>query len=137
MLRKSLIFVTMLAHFALIPMASADQESSPNSQESKAEETDTNLWFTLVLDVKEGKLQEFLEAMKEVVGETRQEPGVIQYDLLVDLKNERRFNLVQRYASKDALTSHMASEHTQRGFAKVLPTLAKPFEQNDYVSTGL
>ncbi len=95
--------------------------------------TDANeLWYTLEMDVKADGVDAFLAAFAAVVDLTRKEPGVLQYDLLRDVKNPLKFNLVQRYKSMDALKFHMDQAYTKTGLAKLATLLAKPYLQTDY-----
>ncbi|MFF5212545.1 putative quinol monooxygenase [Streptosporangium sp. NPDC000396] len=61
--------------------------------------------------------------------------GVLQYDLLRDRAASNRFNLVQRYASMEAVRDHMAAPHSQSGLARIAEWLVKPYVQTDYAPT--
>ncbi|MBC8745687.1 quinol monooxygenase YgiN [Paraburkholderia sp. WC7.3g] len=53
------------------------------------------------------------EALEGIVGPTRNEQGVLQYDLHRDVQEPRRFVFVERWESQDALAAHAKSEHIQ------------------------
>ncbi|MFF3460729.1 putative quinol monooxygenase [Streptomyces sp. NPDC002730] len=89
-------------------------------------------WYTLELEVRPEHLEEFLVTMKAIVAASRTEDGVLQYDLLRDRAADNRFNLVQRYASPQAVSQHMAAPHSQEGLARVAQWLVNPFVQTDY-----
>jgi quinol monooxygenase YgiN len=56
----------------------------------------------------EARLQRALLALIEP---TRREPGVLQYELHQDLADARRFVVVERWESEEALAAHARSEH--------------------------
>lgn len=90
------------------------------------------VWFTLEMDVKPGGADAFLAAFAGVIDATRKEPGILQYDLLRDVKNPLKFNLVQRYTSSEASKWHMDQDYTKAGLMKLAGLLAKPYLQTDY-----
>ncbi|MGF6262143.1 quinol monooxygenase YgiN [Paraburkholderia youngii] len=53
------------------------------------------------------------EALEGIVGPTRKEAGVLQYDLHRDVQEPRRFVFVERWVSQDALAAHAKSAHIQ------------------------
>ncbi|MGF6956173.1 putative quinol monooxygenase [Paraburkholderia youngii] len=53
------------------------------------------------------------EALEGIVGPTRKEAGVLQYDLHRDVQEPRRFVFVERWESQDALAAHAKSAHIQ------------------------
>ncbi|MGF6814898.1 quinol monooxygenase YgiN [Paraburkholderia atlantica] len=53
------------------------------------------------------------EALEGIVGPTRKEAGVLQYDLHRDVQEPRRFVFVERWESQDALAVHAQSAHIQ------------------------
>lgn len=90
--------------------------------------------YTLELTVKEGKDEEFLAIFKDNLEKSRAEPGVLQYDLLKDMKKPNTYNLWQRYKSVEAVKEHMATEHVKEMFTLLPSILAAPFVQSDYKS---
>ncbi len=92
----------------------------------------SEVWFTLEMDVKPEGIDAFLAAFGPVIEETRKETGVLQYDLLRDVKNPTKFNLVQRYTSSEASKFHMDQPYTKAGLMKLAGLLAKPYLQTDY-----
>ena len=94
-------------------------------------------WYTLELHIEPARVEDFLAAMREVVARSREEAGVLQYDLLRDRRAPNRFNLVQRYASLDAIRSHMQQPHAVTGLQQIAAASASTFVQTDWVSTGL
>jgi autoinducer 2-degrading protein len=90
-------------------------------------------WYTMEIEIKEGQVDAFLELFRSLSEATRREPGVLQYDLLQDLKNPRRFNLVQRYASYEAVRFHMDQDYVKKGLVTLAGMFAKPYLQTDYM----
>jgi len=91
------------------------------------------LWYTLNLEIKVGETEAFLALFRTVSEASRKEPGVLQYDLLQNSKNLQQFNLIQRYASPEAIQHHMSQPYTQKGMALMSEYLAKPYAQTDYL----
>jgi quinol monooxygenase YgiN len=56
----------------------------------------------------EAKLEVLLKGLVEP---TRQEPGCLQYDLHVDIKEPRRFVFIERWANQEALAGHGKTAH--------------------------
>lgn len=56
----------------------------------------------------EAKLEALLQTLVEP---TRQEPGCLQYDLHVDIKEPRRFVFIERWESEEALAGHGKTAH--------------------------
>jgi quinol monooxygenase YgiN len=92
--------------------------------------------YTLRLDVQEGRGDEFIAIFAPLAEATRKEPGVIQYDLLRALKDPNEFNLIQRYASAEAVKAHMEQPYTVTAMRDLGQLLRKPFVQTDYVPVG-
>jgi quinol monooxygenase YgiN len=60
---------------------------------------------------KPGYEEQLREALEGIVGPTRKEHGVLQYDLHRDVQEPRRFVFVERWESQDALAAHARSTH--------------------------
>lgn len=94
---------------------------------------DTQAWFTLEMEVRPDQLANFTSIFQLVSAETHNEPGVLQYDLLVNAKNQTHFNLVQRYVSLAAAKEHMLQPYVVQYMPMLIKMLAVPFKQTDYV----
>ncbi|APA85146.1 antibiotic biosynthesis monooxygenase [Paraburkholderia sprentiae WSM5005] len=62
---------------------------------------------------KPGHEESLREALEGIVEPTRNEEGVLQYDLHRDVQEPRRFVFVERWESQDALAAHAKSAHIQ------------------------
>jgi quinol monooxygenase YgiN len=51
-----------------------------------------------------------LAAIAELVPATRAEPGNLEYRYSVDLDDENRINIEERWEDEDAMTAHMGAE---------------------------
>lgn len=92
-------------------------------------------WYTLDLEVRPEHRETFLRVLHDVVGASRQEDGVLQYDLLQNRSHDCRFTLVQRYASLDAVRWHMAQPHAVAALQQMEQLLAAPPVQRDWVAS--
>ncbi len=64
--------------------------------------------------VQQDKIDEFKEKVNEIIEKTRQEDGVIFYELYQDLNNPQVLTFIEGWESKEALEAHMHTEHFQR-----------------------
>lgn len=55
-----------------------------------------------------------LELSRELVTDTRQEKGCIQYDLIQAIDNPSKIVVVENWESPETLTAHSNSEHYKR-----------------------
>ncbi|SMG27495.1 putative quinol monooxygenase [Paraburkholderia susongensis] len=62
---------------------------------------------------KPGHEEQLRAALEGIVGPTRKEQGVLQYDLHRDVQEPRRFVFVERWVSEEALAAHAKSAHIQ------------------------
>ncbi len=58
------------------------------------------------LKVKEGFVENFLEAANPIVNATRQEKGCLKYDLLRDCADPLTFYFFEEYVDADAFAAH-------------------------------
>jgi quinol monooxygenase YgiN len=73
---------------------------------------------------KEGEEEAVAEAVRNLVGPSRQEPGMILYQPHRDPENSRTFFFYEQYADQAAYEAHGASEHFQKwGFGDAIPRL--------------
>jgi len=60
---------------------------------------------------KPGYEEQLRTVLEGIVGPTRNEQGVLQYDLHRDVQEPRRFVFVERWQSQEALAAHAKSAH--------------------------
>lgn len=76
------------------------------------------------LEVRPEKLEEFLAEAAANVRASRQEPGVIQFDLLQQAEAPARFMLYEVYTDPAALEAHRQTPHFSRWLERGVPLLA-------------
>lgn len=64
-----------------------------------------------LVDVKPGQEDAFIAAAQKCVAASRQEPGVLHYDLWREAEGEQRFVFNELYADDAAVDAHMQSDH--------------------------
>lgn len=69
--------------------------------------------------VRQDKIDEFKKVVDELIEGTRQEDGVIFYELYQDLENPQVLTFIEEWESKEALEAHMQTDH----FQKIVPQL--------------
>lgn len=65
---------------------------------------------------------EAIDRVEELVEQTRQEPGAIEYRAMVDLEDENVIRFFEQYEDEAALEAHLESDH-YLAFAEALPEL--------------
>lgn len=69
--------------------------------------------------VLEGKKEEFISIVKELVEKSRAEEGNISYDLWEDINNTNVFTFIEEWKDRAAVDEHNASEH----FTRIVPQI--------------
>ena len=77
--------------------------------------------------VRENYVEAYQRLAKELVAETRKEPGNRSYSLNQSAENPRLHAMIEAWDSREALDEHMASEHFQR----LVPQMAE-FAEKKY-----
>lgn len=73
---------------------------------------------------REGEEDEVANAIKALVGPTRDEPGNLVYEPHRDRDNPRRFVVYEKFVDEEAYRAHGDSEHFQRfGVQEGIPRL--------------
>ena len=60
------------------------------------------------------KREAAITAAREMMGETRREPGCISYTFSADLEEPGRFRIFEEWEGDEALRAHFASPHMAR-----------------------
>ncbi|QYJ03714.1 antibiotic biosynthesis monooxygenase [Nocardioides panacisoli] len=76
------------------------------------------------IPIKPEAVEEARSALESLIVATRQEPGVVSYDLYESASAPSTFVMVERYRDQAALDEHMASPHLAAAFAAAEPLLA-------------
>ncbi len=76
------------------------------------------------IPVKPDQLDAAREVLETLIAETRQEPGVISYDLYESGSAPGVLVMVERYVDQASLDAHMQSPHLAAAFAGASPLLA-------------
>jgi quinol monooxygenase YgiN len=69
--------------------------------------------------IKEEKVDKVKSITKELIEKTREEDGNIAYELYQDTDNPQIFSFIEEWKDKEALETHMGTDH----FKKALPEL--------------
>jgi quinol monooxygenase YgiN len=74
--------------------------------------------------VLEGKKEEFILLVKELVEKSRAEEGNISYDLWEDIKNPNVITFIEEWKDQRAIEIHNATEH----FTRIVPQIHEVVE---------
>jgi quinol monooxygenase YgiN len=72
-------------------------------------------------------IEEYLELAKEVIDETRKEPGCISYVLFQDIQDPSIVTMLEEWVDEDAIKQHDQSDHVMR----IVPELRKMRESTE------
>ena len=70
------------------------------------------------IPVKEEKLNEAIEAFKQLIAEVAKEEGTLSYTLNVSQKDPYTLVMLERYKDKESLTAHSSTPHFKAFSAK-------------------
>lgn len=82
--------------------------------------------------VQEDKVNEAIELYKELVEETRKEEGCIKYELFQDEADSTILAMIEEWESRQALDTHMKSEHFTRIVPQLKPLMRQATDMNVY-----
>jgi autoinducer 2-degrading protein len=81
-------------------------------------------------------LDTFLSATEENAAASRNEPGIVRFDVLSDRTDPTHLVLVEIYRDEAAAAAHKDTEHYQRWRDTVAPMMARPRAATRYVNTA-
>ncbi len=70
------------------------------------------------IPIKEGKVEEAIQAFKELMVQVAEEEGTLMYTLNRDQSNPNTLVIMERYKDKAALDAHSSTPHLKAFFAK-------------------
>jgi autoinducer 2-degrading protein len=82
------------------------------------------------------QLQGFLYATEENAVASRNEPGIVRFDLLSDRADPTHVVLVEIYRDEAAAAAHKETGHYQRWRDIVAPMMARPRVATRYINTS-
>ncbi len=82
------------------------------------------------------QLEPFLAATEENAVASREEPGVVRFDVLSDRADPQHVVLVEIYRDEAAAAAHKDTPHYQRWRDAVAPMMARPRSSTRYVNTS-
>jgi autoinducer 2-degrading protein len=82
------------------------------------------------------QLAAFLTATGENAEASRNEPGVLRFDVLTDRADPHHVVLVEIYRNDTAADAHKGTPHYQRWRDAVAPMMARPRQSTRYVNTS-
>lgn len=82
------------------------------------------------------QLGAFLAATQENAVASRDEPGIVRFDVLSDRAEPNHVVLVEIYRDEAASAAHKDTSHYQRWRDTVAPMMARPREAARYINTS-
>jgi autoinducer 2-degrading protein len=98
----------------------------------------TNSLLVVQVDVQvlTDSVEEFHAATGANATASRQEPGVVRFDVLADRADPAHLVLVEVYRDAAAAAAHKQTEHYQRWRDAVAPMMARPRSSVQYVNVS-
>ena len=88
------------------------------------------------IEVLREQLDAFLTATEENAVASRDEPGIVRFDVLSDRADPTHIVLVEIYRDDAAAAAHKDTAHYQRWRDMVAPMMARPRQATRYVNTS-
>lgn len=82
------------------------------------------------------QVEAFLVATEENARASREEPGVVRFDVLSDRADAGHVVLVEIYVDEAAAAAHKDTAHYQRWRDTVAPMMARPRQATRYVNVS-
>ena len=82
------------------------------------------------------ELEAFLAATADNAAASRDEPGVVRFDVLSDRADSNHITLAEIYVDEAAATAHKDTAHYARWRDTVAPMMARPRKATRYVNTS-
>ena len=82
------------------------------------------------------QIEAFLAATQENAVASRDEPGVLRFDILTDRDDPGHVVLAEIYRDEDAAAAHKDTAHYQRWRDAVADMMARPRQATRYVNTS-
>ena len=82
------------------------------------------------------QLDEFLDETQSNATASRDEPGVVRFDVLSDRSDPAHVVLVEIYRDEEAAAAHKDTAHYQRWRDAVAPMMARPRQAIRYVNSS-
>ena len=84
------------------------------------------LWVHVMIHVNEADVDAFRQVSLENVRQSREEPGIAQFDLVQQRDDPTRFVLIEVYRDAEAPLRHKETAHYQKWRDSVAPMMASP-----------
>ena len=84
------------------------------------------LWVHVMIHVNEADVDAFRQASLENARQSREEPGIAQFDLVQQRDDPTRFVLIEVYRDTEAPLRHKETLHYQKWRDTVAPMMASP-----------
>ncbi len=79
------------------------------------------------------KIEEFLEAVREMQAKVAKDPGAIQYSLHRSVSEPDLFLFYEKYDDEGAFQYHLSTDHFNELAGKIEPLMAAPGEFGQWV----
>ena len=99
------------------------------SGQLRAQTTNEKLYVITHVDLMPTAATDGTKLLKDFAAESRRDPGVVRFELMVENGHLNHFTIVQIWENMKAFEGHEEAEHTRRFREKIQPMLGSPFDE--------
>jgi quinol monooxygenase YgiN len=88
------------------------------------------------IDVIPTNLDQAVPVLKNFAAESKDDPGVVSFQLITWAPTTNHFQLIQTYSSLGAFNRHVQAPHTMAFRAAIQPFIGAPYDERVYIAAG-
>jgi quinol monooxygenase YgiN len=88
------------------------------------------------IDVIPTNLDQAVPVLKNFAAESKDDPGVVSFQLITWAPTTNHFQLIQIYNSLGAFNRHVQASHTIRFRSAIQPFIGAPYDERIYIAAG-
>jgi len=90
---------------------------------------DSKLYVVTHIDVTPNYTADATKLLQQYAAESRSDPGVVRFEMLVDVSRKNHFTVVSLWENQAAFEAHLEANHTKQMRQKLQPMLGSPFDE--------
>jgi quinol monooxygenase YgiN len=95
----------------------------------EASAQDTKLYVVTHVDLTPNYIADGTPLLKKFAVDSRKDPGVVRFEMLVDVSRKNHFTIVSVWENQAAFDAHLEANHTKQLREKLQPMLGSPFDE--------
>jgi len=90
---------------------------------------DNKLYVVTHVDLTPNYIADGTPLLKKFAVDSRKDPGVVRFEMLVDVSRKNHFTIVSVWENQAAFDAHLEAVHTKQVREKLQPMLGSPFDE--------